>query len=202
MMKLFTHPGDVVKDIKKKKSLGNSIGVLALAGVIFAITAVIGTTKLISFVPGSEIFAGLGGMGLGIAAIAAFLIVFIGGLFLGWLLEITMTTLGTKGSYFAGLSAIAYPLLILAVANLVSIILTYIPYIGGLLAFLVTIILTIMAFALTYRLIKELFVTDMITAFIGLLIVWAAAAAAGLYGGAVLLGTIGRIPIIPGIPGV
>jgi hypothetical protein len=202
MLKLFTSPGDVVKDIKKKKSLGNSMGVLALAGVLFAITAVIGTTKLIAFVPGSEIIAGLGGMGLGIAAVAAFLIVFIGGIFLGWLLKVAMQTLGTKGDYFSGLSSIAYPFLILSVANLVSVLLTYVPYIGGLLAFLVTIILTIMAFALTYRLIKELFVTDMVTAFIGLLVVWAAAIAAGLYGGAVALGTIGRLPIIPGIPGL
>ena len=97
----------------------------------------------------------------------------------------------------------AYPFLILSVSNLIAAIVSFIPtFIGPLLAFLVTIILTIMAFALTYRMIKELFATDMITAFIGLLIVWAAAAAAGIYGGAVLLGTIGRIPIIPGLPGL
>lgn len=202
MLKLFTSPGEVVKDIKKKKSIGNSMGVLALAGVIFAITAVIGTTKLISFIPGSELLSGVGGMGLGIAAVAAFLIIFIGGLFLGWLLKITMNTLGTKGDYFSGLSSIAYPLMILSVSNLVAVLLTYVPYIGGLLAFLVTIILGVMAFALTYRMIKELFVTDMVTAFIGVLVVWAAAIAAGLYGGAITIGTIGRLPIIPGIPGV
>ena len=201
MKDLFTKPGSVVKGLKKKKNMGNSVGILALAGVLFAIAAVIGANKLASFLPGNEILPGLGsGTGLGIAAVSAFLIVFIGGLFIGWLLQLTMNTLGTKGDYFSGLTSIAYPLLILAVSNLVSVILTYVPTIGGLLAFLATIILTIMAFALTYRLIKELFVTDMITAFIGLLILWAAAAAAGLTGGAVLLGTIGRIPIIPGVP--
>lgn len=202
MLNLFIKPGDMVKGIKKRKSLGNSMGILALAGVLFAIAAVVGATKLVSFIPGKEILAGLGGMGLGVAAVAAFLIVFIGGLFLGWLLQITMNTLGTKGDYFAGVTSIAYPLLLLSVANLVSVIVTYVPYFGSLLAFLVTIILSAMAFALTYRLIKDLFATDMITAFIGLLVVWAAAFAAGIYGGAVAIGTIGRIPIIPGIPGI
>ena len=203
MLRLFTRPGDIVKEIKKKKSIGNSIGVLALAGVLFAIAAVLGTTKLISFVPGNELLTGLGGMGLGIAAVSAFLMVFIGGLFIGWILKLAMSTLGTKGGYFEGLSSVAYPLMILAVSNLGSVIVTYIPYIGGLLAFLITIILTVMAFALTYRLIKELFVTDMVTAFLGVLIVWAAAVAAGLYGSAAFgLGMIGKLPIIPAVPGV
>ena len=203
MMKLFTSPGEIVKELKKKKSMGNSMGVLALAGVLFAITAVIGTTKLISFVPGNEILGGLGGMGLGVAAVSAFLIVFIGGIFLGWILKLVMNTLGTKGGYFEGLTSIAYPFLILSVSNLLSVIVVYIPYLGGLLAFLVTIILTAMAFALTYRLIKDLFATDMITAFIGLIVVWAAALAAGLYGGAAtIIGTVGRLPVIPAVPGL
>jgi len=203
MLGLFTRPGDAVKEIKKKNSMGNSMGVLALAGVLFAITAVIGTTRLVSFVPGNEILGSLGGMGLGVAAVTAFLIVFVGGLFLGWILEIAMTTLGTKGDYFSGLTSIAYPFLILSVSNLLSVIFSYIPYIGGLLAFLITIVLSVMAFALTYRLIKDLFNTDMVTAVIGLLIVWSAAFAAGLYGGAAtLFGTIGRIPVIPAVPGI
>lgn len=200
MLKLCTHPGEIVKDVKKRKSLGNSIGILALAGVLFAITAVIGTSQLINLVPGNEILANLGGMGLGIAAVIAFLIVFIGGLFLGWLLQLTMNTLGTKGNYFSGVSSIAYPFLILSVSNLAAALLSFIPsFIGPLLSFLVTIILGVMAFALTYRMIKDLFNTDMITAFIGLLVVWAAAISAGLYGGAVLMGTIGRIPTFANI---
>jgi hypothetical protein len=194
MMKLFTNPGEAFKEIKKVKGAGKAMGVLAIAAIIFAIVGVIGATALFKLVPALPMTAGVGA---GIAAVVTFLVIFIGGLFFAWLLQLTMNTLGCKGDFNAGLVPVAYPLLILAVSALVSALLGYIPLIGGILAFLVTIILTVMAFALTYRAIREMFATDMITAFIGLLVVWGAAITAGVYAGTVgMLGTVGKIPFL------
>jgi len=194
MMKLFTHPGEAFKDIKKVKKAGKAMGVLAIAAIIFAIAGVIGATALYKVVPTLPLTAG---MGAGIAAVITFLVIFIGGLFFAWLLQMTMNTLGCKGDYNAGLVPVAYPLLILSVSNLIAMLLGYIPFVGGILAFLVTVILTVMAFALTYRAIKEMFATDMITAFIGLLVLWSAAIAAGIYAGTIgLIGTVGKIPFL------
>jgi hypothetical protein len=194
MMKLFTNPGEAFKEIKKVKGLGKAIGVLAIAAIIFAIVGVIGATAIFKVVPTLPMTAGAGA---GIAAVITFLVIFIGGLFFAWLLQLTMNTLGCKGDFNAGLVPVAYPLLILSVGTLVSALLAYIPMVGGILAFLVTIILTVMAFALTYRAIKEMFATDMITAFIGLLVLWGAAIAAGVYAGAIgMIGTVGKIPFL------
>jgi len=194
MMKLFTKPGEAFKGIKKVKGSGRAIGILAIAAIIFAIVGVIGATALYKIVPELPMAAGAGA---GIAAVVTFLVIFIGGLFFAWLLQTTMNTLGCKGNYNSGLVPVAYPLLILSVSNLISAVLNYVPVIGGVLAFLVTIILTVMAFALTYRAIKEMFATDMITAFIGLLVLWGAAVAAGVYAGTIgVIGTIGKIPFL------
>lgn len=194
MMKLFTKPGEAIKDIKKVKTAGKAIGVLAIAAIIFAIAGVMGTTTLFRVMPKIPLTAG---MGAGIAAATTFLVIFIGGIFFAWLLKITMNTLGAKGSFNAGLVPVAYPLLILSVSNLISMLLGYIPYIGGVLAFLVTITLIVMASSLTYRAIKEMFAADIITAFIGLLVIWGAAIAAGIYAGTIgIIGTIGKIPFL------
>ncbi len=194
MFRMFTHPGDAIKIAKKVGSTGTSIGVLALSALIFAIVSVIGTTKFMALFPGTIPYTA--GVSTGAAAVITFLMIFIGGLFFGWILHLVMNVLGTKSSYFAGITTIAYPLMLLSVANLVAVGAGYIPYIGGIIAFLIVLIFGCMAFALTYRAIKELFKTDMITAFVGLVIVWGAVIAAGLYGGlAGMLSTVGRLPI-------
>jgi hypothetical protein len=194
MLRVFTHPGDAITIAKKIGSTGTSIGVLGLSALIFAIVSALGTTKIMSIFPGAIPYTA--GVSTGIAAVVTFVMIFIGGLFFSWILSIVMKVLDTKSSYFAGVTAVAYPLLLLSVANLVAMGAGYVPYFGGIIAFLITLIFTCMAFALTYRAIKDLFKTDMMTAFIGLLVVWAAIIAAGLYGGmAGWLSTIGRIPI-------
>lgn len=199
MFRVFTHPGEAIRIAKKIGSTGTSIGVLALAALVFAIISAIGTTKIMSLFPGAIPYTT--GVSTGIAAVVTFVIIFIGGLFFSWILQLVMKVLDTKSTYFAGVTTIAYPLLLLSIANLIAIGAGYIPYVGGIVAFLVSLIFACMAFALTYRAIKELFGTDIITAFIGLLVVWAAIIAAGLYGGlaygglAGWLSTVGRVPI-------
>lgn len=202
-MKIFFQPSEAIKDIKKEKSLGKSISILAIAAVIFAIIAAVGVSRITAVLPAGITMPQFAQYGIGIAAVATFLCVFIGGLFIGWILQIAMTTLGAKGDFFAGVTSIAYPLLIISVSTLIATFVAFIPLIGPVIAFIISLILVTIAFAFTYRAIKELFATDMITAFIGVLIVWSAAIAAGLYSSALgLLPTIGKIPTIPSIPGL
>jgi len=197
-MRLITKPGDALKAMKKEKNLNKSIGILAIAGILFGISVLISGTSLANLVPQMQAWM----TGTYLAALITFLFVFIGGLFLGWLLKITMTTLGTKGNYFSGLTAVAYPAFILSVAGIISALVSYIPYIGSVLAFFVTVILACIAFSLTYRTIKDLFATDVVTAFIGLLIVWAAVVAAGAATVPGIMLAVGKIPFIAKVPGL
>jgi len=197
-MKLITKPGDALKAMKKEKNLNKSIGILAIAGILFGISVLISGTSLANLVPQVQTWM----TGTYWAALITFLFVFVGGLFLGWLVKIVMTTLGCKGTYFEGLTSIAYPAFMLSVAGIISALVNYIPYIGSILAFLVTVILACVAFALTYRTIKELFGTDVVTAFIGLLIVWSAVAAAGAATIPGIMLAVGKIPFIAKIPGL
>ena len=154
---------------KREVDLTKSIGILVVAAVVFAIASVIGAQQFSSMIPSRIATLGLAGMGIGM-----FILIFIGGLFYGWLLQLTMTVLTGKGRYVDGLTAIAYTVFSLSIGAIISSILAYIPIAGMVIAFAVMSIFGVIGYGLIYKLTKMLFETDMITAFVGIAVLIAA----------------------------
>lgn len=160
---------DILKPIKNRREVNfnQTIQVLLLTSIILAISAVIGASQLSNIIPSN-----LAGYGLSAIGIGVFIVVFIGGLLYGWLIQLTMNVLVGKGKYLDGLATISYSLLPISFGVLISAIVSYIPIIGGLISFIVMAIFGVIGYALMFKLTKTLFATDMITAFIGVTVIW------------------------------
>ncbi len=102
------------------------------------------------------------------SALGAFIIGLPSVLFLALLLKIVMTTLGGKGKYFEGLTAVTYGLFVISLGILVSSGLFYLPLSGLLLALMTLSIVSALGIATFYRAVKELFSADMITTWVGI----------------------------------
>jgi hypothetical protein len=188
IMSLFTDPGSAIVEAKKSKSIGNSIGVLLLIGLLLAVSTAASmlftnprSTLSASYSGGyyEDYYAGPYVTNAGpvlISAAAVFAIVFLGGLFAGYLIMTAMRTLGGSGGFGEGLTAVAYSLFIPGIAMFVNGILVssavlsrsgsamiLAMFLGGALMLWGAVI----GFATLYRSLKELFSTDMITAFVG-----------------------------------
>ena len=191
IMSLFTDPGSAIVEAKKSKSIGNSIGVLLLIGLLLAVSTAASMlfTNPRSTLSASSVgyygeyypdyYAGPYVTNAGpvlISAAAVFAIVFLGGLFTGYLIMTAMRTLGGSGGFGEGLTAVAYSLFVPGIAMFVNGILVssavlsrsgsamiLAMFLGGALMLWGAVI----GFATLYRSLKELFSTDMITAFVG-----------------------------------
>jgi hypothetical protein len=193
------NPIEAIKKAEEEQKLGHSVVILLVASILLGITVAIGFMRVLSFIPIMEEmpFGGFSALGAGIAALGVFLIVFIGGLFLGWVLKLTFTILGGDGGYFEGLTVISYSLLPLSVGTVIFSVFTYVPIIGGIVSFAAIAVFSAIAYATLYRASKELFHTDMITAFIGVSVI-AAIMIISLY--ASLFSTLlGLQSLIPGM---
>ena len=146
---------------KKEVKFGKSLQTLTIAATLFAIAALIAIPTVAQFIP-VEFRTGFPV----VATIGIWAIVVLGGLFYSWLLILTLQTLGSKGEFVHGLATIAYSLLPISFGTLLAALLTYIPYLGALLSFIVIATFGVIGYALVYRLITLLFETDIITAFI------------------------------------
>ncbi|MBI4175785.1 MAG: YIP1 family protein [Candidatus Aenigmarchaeota archaeon] len=157
--------------MKKQKNLGKSVLYLLIASILSAIGSAIMTPRFFSTALGTlgqfRSIPNLGLPGAGAVAIGVFFIVFVGGLFYGWLARLAFTTLGGKGGYFEGLTAVAIPAKLMSIGFLIAAIFTYVPAIGGVVAFLALLIFGVLAYAMLIRASKELFSVDMVTAFVG-----------------------------------
>ncbi len=176
-MEILTSPVKAIAKAKKEKNLGKSIGVLVVAALLFAIATAIGMIPI----------SGLAQIGAE-SAVGIFFLVLVGGLFLGWIVKIVMTTLGGVGKYFEGLTAVAYsslPISIgMVIASIASVTLAQSPVAGMVVSFVFLAIFGALGLAILYRAVKDLFRTDMITTLLGVSIVYLAMFTA-IYGSAV-----------------
>lgn len=177
VLSLFTNPADAILAAKKSKSVGMTIVLLLvialLASVITGIGAAMGTKSPSYY---GRVSPGLGMGMILVIAVAAFVLVFLGGLFGGWLMGIIMRTLGGKGGFFEGVTSLVYGHFVAAIAGVVFYVLMMVGTLSKnqlamMIMLVIGLIVMIWGIALSmatfYRSLKELFSTDMITAFVG-----------------------------------
>jgi len=176
-MKILLAPDKAILEAKKKRDLTKSLIILLISSLLFLATVVVyywSTDKLENLLK-PEFPVG----------VYAFIIPFVGSLFLGFVLVIAVNTLGGNGVYFDGLTTLSYSLLPLSIGIFLSITINSllgalkitdlnINMIIGLISFAIGTFFSAESVAIIYRAIKEFFETDMITAFIGATVLSAA----------------------------
>ncbi len=153
MKKYISRPAEVILESKKKKDLRSAVVHLLLSSLLMALAGSIASAKL------SVQTSMIVGVGM-------FLIVLIGSLVIGWLVQLITTTLGGRGGYREGLTTITNALVVPSIGAVAAAVFSYVPYVGLLLVFLTLAVSLSIGIAVFYRSIKELFSTDMITAFV------------------------------------
>jgi hypothetical protein len=102
-----------------------------------------------------------------------------------------MTTLGGRGEYFEGVTAVAYTSLPISVGIVIAAIISAVAtgsaaIAGAIINFVVLAFFGVLGLAIMYRSVRELFRTDMITALIGVAVIYAGITIAGIYVSTVL----------------
>jgi hypothetical protein len=172
-MKILTSPEKAIAEAKKEKNIVKSVGILVAAAILLAIAALVGITPI-------PMLARFGAE----SAVGVFILVIVGGLFLGWIVKTAMITLGGTGKYFEGLTVVAYSALPISIGVLIAAIVSSIQVIGVVISFVALAFFGVLGIAIMYRSIKDFFKTDMITALVGVSVIYLAIAIA-VYGSAV-----------------
>ncbi|MDI6807183.1 MAG: hypothetical protein QMD14_05270 [Candidatus Aenigmarchaeota archaeon] len=154
-----------LKKIEKERNLVKGAAALLIAAILLALSVAIGMPQVAALLPGIVVIRPE------LAVTLIFPATFIGGLILGAVLTAVMKMLGLKGKYFDGLATITYPTLILSVGMIITALVTYIPYVGGVIAFFVVLVFATLGFTAYFRLLMDLFKADLITALVAILIV-------------------------------
>ncbi|MCC7552568.1 hypothetical protein KO317_02790 [Candidatus Micrarchaeota archaeon] len=158
---LIWKPNLAVDEAVKKKEIKDSIVVLIIGAILMALAFAI----LFSNIAAS--FTSLNIIGLVFFAIICAVLIILAGLIKGFFLYKVMEALGTKSSYFAGVSTFAYSLVPISVGFLLASLLFKIPDLGMLLAFLIATPFVLLGTATMYNGVKTFFKTDMIIALVG-----------------------------------
>lgn len=155
---ILRNPAKSIAAAKSKRNMNHTLKVLLETCVIFGLAAGVIVAK-----------TGLFDILLAGSILTVFLMTLIGILLLGLVVHVTASTLGGKGKYFEGLTAVAYSMLPLSIGFFVVSLLAWAPFTIG-----IQIIVIALTFALgismLHRAIKELYRTDMITASIAVFI--------------------------------
>lgn len=199
-MKLLTSPVEAVKEAKKEKNTGKTVGMLVISAILFVASFAIFQLRTISLQTSTTFFVGI------------FIGILVLGLFYGFVTKLVMGILGGKGRYFEGLTSITYSIFPVSVGTIISAILLYIlTYISAGASFevigissMITMFISTLVFmvflsigmATFYKSLVELFEVEMVVALVG----------AGILTGTLILsmyalGTLGLIGFLtPPIP--
>lgn len=211
-MKILSDVGEAFKEAKKN-SLGKSVAVLLVVAILLTVTAVVfswrtvgSLTPLLSALPIPGLAANLGAVGgqvLGLVAVSTFIVVLLGGLFLGWVYQIVLKALGGKGGLVEGVSVLAYSSVPLAVGSLLAVLVGFIPHtlIATLVGFILFAAFAALGFAAVYRGTKDLFGVDTITAFVAVT-VFGTVVASALFGSLLLSGGLSNLGALGGLGGL
>ncbi len=105
--------------------------------------------------------------------VGAFVLVLFCGVYTAYVLDLILRVLVNKARYTEAFAVITNSFLALSIGILVASVLSYIPFAGPALAYIVIVPLAALSYALMFKLIKTLFGTDMITAFVAVTVLWA-----------------------------
>ncbi len=140
----------------KKKGISHAIKLMLSASLVITLALLI---LAIRMVPVTNV----------IVLLASVLTIFIFAVLSITLISLAVclsaTTLGGRGGYYEGLFSVSLSSLIMSVGILLAAMLLFVPY-GMAVAIVIMMPITAVGFAVLYRSIKEMFRTDMITAFV------------------------------------
>jgi len=200
---------------QRGKNLSKSVTVLLVTAIVYTLAVAVSWWA----VNQAASTAGLGALAVLKGAqpvnllAGVFLLVFLGGIFLGWLLVEVVRVLGGKGTLHEGVSVLAYSALPLSVGTLLAVLVSHVSfaYLGA--ASPVFTVLQVVAlvlfsafgalgFAGVYRGTKDVLGVDAITAFVGLglLVLVLGSALTLIPAGSALLSPLTRaVPFLPGL---
>ena len=199
----------------KGRTLGRSVTVLLVAAVVFTIAVAISWWA----VNAAPTTAGLGALAVLKGAqpvnllVGVFLLVLLGGLFIGWLLVEVVRVLGGKGALKEGVTVIAYSVLPLSVGTLLAVLVSHVPFamlgvaspaftLMQIVALVLYTAFGALGFAGIYRGTMDLLGVDAVKAFVGLalLVLLFGAALSVIPAGSAILSPLARaVPLLPGI---
>ncbi len=200
---------------KGKKELGKSVTVLLVSAIVFTIAVAISwwAVNAASSTAGLGALAVLkGGQPVNLL-VGVFLLVLLGGLFMGWLLVEVIRVLGGKGQLKEGVTVLAYSSLPLSVGTLLAVLVSHVPFaflgaaspVFTLMQVIALVLYTAfgaLGFAGVYRGTMDLLGVDAVKAFVGLglLVLLFGSALTLIPAGSAILSPLTRaVPFLPGI---
>ena len=201
LVSYLKNPSEAVKELKEKtkvKTMQNSLVMVFVAAVIFAVNSYIGIGLIEDMgleITGPELVVSVLDMGAVNLAAGTFFLIFLGGLFFGYIMKVVLSILGGEGDYWDGLATLAYPVFSVGLGILLAMVFSYVPTVGPALAFIFVAVFFAVGYSLMFRLAKEMFDVGMIEAFIGVTVVLAVGLVA-IYGG-LLTTPEGIMAVIP-----
>ncbi|MFP4116510.1 MAG: YIP1 family protein [Candidatus Aenigmatarchaeota archaeon] len=201
LVSYLKNPSQAVEELKQKtelKTMQNSLVMVFVSAVLFAVNSYVGLNLLENMgleITGPELLVSVLEMGTVNLATGSFFLIFLGGLFFGYLMKVVLNVLGGEGDYWDGLTTIAYPVFSVSLGILLAMIFSYVPTVGPALAFIFVAVFFAIGYSSMFRLAKEMFDVGMIEAFIGVTVVLAVGLVA-IYGG-LLTTPEGVMAVIP-----
>lgn len=186
-----------VNDAKKDRSLGKSVVVNVVAGVLVLVGLVI--TFAVNPLFGGPASGAVAGLIAGVAAIVGLL---VGELILGWVFSLAVDVLGGKGSLYEGFTALTFPTYVLALGWLVASVVGLVPLVGPVLSLLVGLVFGAIGVATFFRVTKDLFALDYVTTLVAAGVLLLALGVAGAFAaGTALTQFSGLLSGAGGLPG-
>ena len=160
LKEILTTPVTAITKAKKEKSLSKTFLILILSWILLSMSF------FLSFYKELMIIIALG------SALTIFLFGILFSIFYSYVIDILMNVLGGKGKYYDSLTAATYSSFPISLGLLITSIATLVhPYLGLIVGFISISFTVALSFSIYFRAIKDLYSTDMLTTFIGLLII-------------------------------
>jgi hypothetical protein len=153
MKEILTNPVAAIMHAKKRKDMSETIQLLIVDWIIISVAFLLIPNLGLAAKAAAAAFVGVVGI--------------LGTLFFGFLIQLVFNVLGGKGRFYEGLTSAVYAKFPIAVGIFIAALFTWLPFAGLPIAVLASIIFTIIGVVAFYRSVKELFGTDIITAWIG-----------------------------------
>lgn len=156
--------------MKKGRDFTKPVAYLALASVLLGLSAAVGFNTL-----QASMSTAMGAIGLNpvLVAIGVAVMVFLAGIFVSWIFGIGMTVLGGKGRFFEGLVCVAYPLKLMSIGIVIASVASLLGTFSIIISFVALVFFGVLGYSALIRSTKEMFGVDMITAFIGVSVLFA-----------------------------
>ncbi|MEM5782059.1 MAG: YIP1 family protein [Candidatus Aenigmatarchaeota archaeon] len=157
---ILLNPLIAINKAKKEKDLNKTLLILILSWIL------VGLSFILVFYKTTTILMAFG------SALTVFLFGILFSIFYSYIANIIMNILGGKGKYYESLTAATYSSLPISFGILLTAIISSInSMLGGFLGFIIIAITAALSLSIYFKAIKEFYLTDMLTTFVGFLII-------------------------------